>query len=229
MTLVVLFVSAMKLVGILISVTVSANAFSFSGFQKKNLKPFRSSIDESSDILAVFNNIQFDDKGTILELLESLKTTPSIVGMHNNDDNRTIRRRPAIAVEKIPKSDFNAVNEDSENIDEIRNGCGGVVESEESEELINNKEVEDKKIKENGESSKGMEASAVKFSYQPLAPAHWRIKESPLSSDHLQTSLPCVCFVQVPSIVRSVCVYLYVYLLFFLCIHFHTLFDLDED
>ncbi|XP_022863632.1 diacylglycerol O-acyltransferase 1A-like [Olea europaea var. sylvestris] len=111
--------------------------------------------------------------------------------MQNNDDNRTIRRRPAAAVEKIPEADFNTVNEDSESIDEIRNGYGGVVESEESEnsnkfeseELINNREMEDKKIQENGESSKGMEASALKFSYRPSAPAHRRIKESPLSSD----------------------------------------------
>ncbi|CAI9786545.1 unnamed protein product [Fraxinus pennsylvanica] len=170
MTLAALFISTTKLAGILVFVTVATNAFSFSRFQKKNLKPFRSSIDESSDILAVFN--VNPTTVTILELLESSETTPSIAGMQNNDDNRTIRRRPATAVEKIPGSDFNAVNEDSENIDEIRNGCGGVVESEESEELINNKEVEDKKIKENGESSKGMEASAVKFSYRPSVPAH---------------------------------------------------------
>ncbi|CAI9769195.1 unnamed protein product [Fraxinus pennsylvanica] len=139
-------------------------------------------------------NILFDDKVTILELLESSETTPSITGMQNNDNNRTIRRRPAAAVEKIPESDFNAVNEDSENIDEIINGCGGVVESEESEELINNKEVDDKKIKENGESSKGMEASVVKFSYRPSAPAHWRIKESPLSSDAIFKQV-CLVFV----------------------------------
>ncbi|KAL2470238.1 Beta-glucosidase-like SFR2 [Abeliophyllum distichum] len=55
MTLVALFVSATKLAGIIVSVTVAANAFSFSRFRKKNLKPFRTPIDESSDVLAVFN------------------------------------------------------------------------------------------------------------------------------------------------------------------------------
>ncbi|KAL2457199.1 Diacylglycerol O-acyltransferase 1 [Abeliophyllum distichum] len=140
----------------------------------------------------LFLNILFEDKLTILESPESSETTPSIARMQNSDHNPTIRRRPAAVVEKISEADSNAVNDDSENIDEIRNGCGGVVESGESEksskfvseELINNKAVDDENVKENGgESSKGMEAPAVKFSYRPSAPAHRRIKESPLSSD----------------------------------------------
>ncbi|XP_059631981.1 beta-glucosidase-like SFR2, chloroplastic [Cornus florida] len=55
MTFITLIVSATKLAGILATVTVAANAFSFSRFRKKNLRPFSSPIDESSDTLAVFN------------------------------------------------------------------------------------------------------------------------------------------------------------------------------
>jgi beta-glucosidase/6-phospho-beta-glucosidase/beta-galactosidase len=51
----VLFVAATKLAGILVTVTVAANAMSFSFYRRKNLLPFRSPIDESSDILASFN------------------------------------------------------------------------------------------------------------------------------------------------------------------------------
>ncbi|KAL5996535.1 glycosyl hydrolase 1 [Asimina triloba] len=62
MTLVALFVSATKLAGILVTVTVAANAFSFSRYRKKFLRPFRSPIDESSDTLAVFNIEPADDE-----------------------------------------------------------------------------------------------------------------------------------------------------------------------
>ncbi|KAF8392743.1 hypothetical protein HHK36_023092 [Tetracentron sinense] len=55
MAFVALFVSATKLAGILVTVTVTANAFSFSGYRRKNLRPFWSPIDESSDTPAVFN------------------------------------------------------------------------------------------------------------------------------------------------------------------------------
>ncbi|CAK9187610.1 unnamed protein product [Ilex paraguariensis] len=55
MALIALFVSATKLAGLVVTVTVAANAFSFSRFRKKNLKSFHSPIDESSDALAVFN------------------------------------------------------------------------------------------------------------------------------------------------------------------------------
>ncbi|PIN18105.1 Beta-glucosidase, lactase phlorizinhydrolase [Handroanthus impetiginosus] len=55
MTLATLFVTATKLAGVLVSVTVAANAFSFSRFRRKNLTPFKSPIDESADILAEFN------------------------------------------------------------------------------------------------------------------------------------------------------------------------------
>lgn len=52
---VALFVAATKIAGILVTVTVAANAMSFSFYRRKNLRPFRSPIDESSDILASFN------------------------------------------------------------------------------------------------------------------------------------------------------------------------------
>ncbi|KAJ8623453.1 hypothetical protein MRB53_031982 [Persea americana] len=55
MASVALFVAATKLAGILVTVTVAFNAFSYSRFRRKNLRPFKSPIDESSDILAVFN------------------------------------------------------------------------------------------------------------------------------------------------------------------------------
>ncbi|KAL5700339.1 galactolipid galactosyltransferase [Ranunculus cassubicifolius] len=57
-----LFVTATKLAGILVTVTVAANAFSFSRFRKKNLRPFRSPIDETSDVLADFNLIPSNEE-----------------------------------------------------------------------------------------------------------------------------------------------------------------------
>ncbi|KAF8017748.1 hypothetical protein BT93_H2829 [Corymbia citriodora subsp. variegata] len=50
-----IFVTATKLAGVLATLTVAANAFSFSRFRRKNLRPFRTPIDESADVLAVFN------------------------------------------------------------------------------------------------------------------------------------------------------------------------------
>ncbi|GER51765.1 beta-glucosidase-like SFR2, partial [Striga asiatica] len=55
MTLPALLVTATKLAGALVSVTVVANTFSFSRFKRKSLAPFESPIDESADILAEFN------------------------------------------------------------------------------------------------------------------------------------------------------------------------------
>ncbi|WOK95138.1 beta-glucosidase-like SFR2, chloroplastic isoform X4 [Canna indica] len=55
MALLALFVSGTKLAGVLVVVTVAANALSFSRYRRKHLRPFRSPIDESSDILADFN------------------------------------------------------------------------------------------------------------------------------------------------------------------------------
>lgn len=50
-----LFLAATKLAGVLVTVTVAANAVSFSRFRRKNLQQFDSPIDETSDVLAVFN------------------------------------------------------------------------------------------------------------------------------------------------------------------------------
>ncbi|XP_031397877.1 beta-glucosidase-like SFR2, chloroplastic isoform X1 [Punica granatum] len=55
MAFMALFVTATKLAGALVTLTVAAQAFSFSRFRKRNLLPFKSPIDESADTLAVFN------------------------------------------------------------------------------------------------------------------------------------------------------------------------------
>ena len=55
MALIALFVSATKLAGVLVTLSVAANAFSFALYRRKNLRPFRSPIDESSETLAIFN------------------------------------------------------------------------------------------------------------------------------------------------------------------------------
>ncbi|ESW26413.1 hypothetical protein PHAVU_003G118100 [Phaseolus vulgaris] len=55
MTLIALFLTATKLAGALFTLTVAANAISYSRFRKNNLRRFRSPIDESSETLADFN------------------------------------------------------------------------------------------------------------------------------------------------------------------------------
>ncbi|XP_019253246.1 PREDICTED: beta-glucosidase-like SFR2, chloroplastic isoform X1 [Nicotiana attenuata] len=55
MSVIALFTAATKLAGVLVTVTVAANAFSYSVYRKKNLKQFRSPIDDSADVLAHFN------------------------------------------------------------------------------------------------------------------------------------------------------------------------------
>ncbi|GAV71672.1 Glyco_hydro_1 domain-containing protein [Cephalotus follicularis] len=61
MELTALFVLATKLAGVLVSLTVAANAVSFSRYRRKNLRPFESPIDESADELAVFNINEGED------------------------------------------------------------------------------------------------------------------------------------------------------------------------
>ncbi|XP_051117025.1 beta-glucosidase-like SFR2, chloroplastic isoform X2 [Andrographis paniculata] len=53
--LISLLMTATKLAGVLASVTVAANAFSYSRYKRKNMSPFRSPLDESADVLAQFN------------------------------------------------------------------------------------------------------------------------------------------------------------------------------
>ncbi|XP_043708649.1 beta-glucosidase-like SFR2, chloroplastic [Telopea speciosissima] len=55
MAFVALFLSATKLAGILVTVSVAANVFSYSRYRRKYLRPLQSPIDESSDTLADFN------------------------------------------------------------------------------------------------------------------------------------------------------------------------------
>ncbi|XP_060197719.1 beta-glucosidase-like SFR2, chloroplastic [Lycium barbarum] len=55
MSVIALLTAATKLAGVLVTVAVAANAFSFSVYRKKNLKPFRTPINDSADVLADFN------------------------------------------------------------------------------------------------------------------------------------------------------------------------------
>ncbi|KAH8496472.1 hypothetical protein H0E87_019288 [Populus deltoides] len=75
-----LFISAAKLAGVLATVTVAANVFSFSLYRKKNLKPFKSPIDESAEILASFNLNEGED-----EFFFGLATAPAHVEDRLND------------------------------------------------------------------------------------------------------------------------------------------------
>ncbi|KAK4479055.1 hypothetical protein RD792_014566 [Penstemon davidsonii] len=125
----------------------------------------------------------------ILESLESLDTTSS--GAENDLlHHPTLRRRPsALVAEPLLDSDSSSLEssiEDSadnqNDIDSVGNVCGGVNETKQPESVSENKNNE-----ENGENShrrKGAEdLTAMKFAYRPSAPAHRKIKESPLSSD----------------------------------------------
>lgn len=46
-----------KVAGLVATITVGANAFSYSRFRRQNLAKFRSPIDESKEVLADFNSI----------------------------------------------------------------------------------------------------------------------------------------------------------------------------
>ncbi|KAM0948445.1 putative beta-glucosidase [Dioscorea sansibarensis] len=58
-----LFTAAAKLAGAMVAVAVAANAFSYSRFRRANLRPFKSPIDESSEVLADFQSLPADQKG----------------------------------------------------------------------------------------------------------------------------------------------------------------------
>ncbi|KAL2921054.1 Beta-glucosidase-like SFR2 chloroplastic [Bienertia sinuspersici] len=76
MAIVEFIVTATKLAGVLVSLTLAANSFSYSGFRKKNLRSFDSPIDESSDNLAVFNVNPSDGES---EFFFGLATAPAHV------------------------------------------------------------------------------------------------------------------------------------------------------
>lgn len=82
MVFVALFVSATKLAGVLVTITVAANAFSYSIFRRKNLRSFPSPIDESSATLAVFDiNPSTEEQGFFF----GLATAPAHVEDRLND------------------------------------------------------------------------------------------------------------------------------------------------
>ncbi|PON64897.1 Glycoside hydrolase [Parasponia andersonii] len=80
MSLIALFVSATKLAGILVTVSVAANAFSFSRYRRKNLRRFQSPIDESSHTLADFTVNDGEN-----EFFFGLATAPAHVEDRLND------------------------------------------------------------------------------------------------------------------------------------------------
>ncbi|KAK4782795.1 hypothetical protein SAY86_007169 [Trapa natans] len=82
MALVALFIAATKLAGVLVTLSVAANAFSFSRYRKRNLRPFKSPIDESADTLAVFN-VSGDDGEN--QFFFGLATAPAHVEDKLND------------------------------------------------------------------------------------------------------------------------------------------------
>lgn len=97
-----------------------------------------------------------------------------------------------MAVLESDSNSLEAVNDsdsDVNNTNEMGNLRGGVVESalEEPSELgtegLRNGKEENEQVR-TGESNQEMEVLAsAKFAHRPSAPAHRRIKESPLSSD----------------------------------------------
>ncbi|KVH87909.1 Glycoside hydrolase, catalytic domain-containing protein [Cynara cardunculus var. scolymus] len=83
---VTLFVTATKLAGVLATITVAANAFSFSRYRKRNLAPFDCPIDETSDTLATFNiNSSDSDDEEEEHFFFGLATAPAHVEDGLND------------------------------------------------------------------------------------------------------------------------------------------------
>ncbi|KAE8647144.1 hypothetical protein Csa_021777 [Cucumis sativus] len=80
MTLVALFLYATKIAGVLVTLTVAANAFSFHRYRRKNLRPFLSPIDDSSDVLADFTLTEGER-----EFFFGLATAPAHVEDRLND------------------------------------------------------------------------------------------------------------------------------------------------
>ncbi|XP_023765711.1 beta-glucosidase-like SFR2, chloroplastic isoform X1 [Lactuca sativa] len=81
-----LLVTATKLAGVLVTITVAANAVSFSRYRKRNLAPFDSPIDETSDTLAIFNvNCSDSDDEEEESFFFGLATAPAHVEDGLND------------------------------------------------------------------------------------------------------------------------------------------------
>ncbi|KAI3821533.1 hypothetical protein L1987_09101 [Smallanthus sonchifolius] len=81
-----LILTATKLAGVLVTITVAANAVSFSRYRKRNLAPFDSPIDETSDTLAIFNvNCSDSDDDEEEDFFFGLATAPAHVEDRLND------------------------------------------------------------------------------------------------------------------------------------------------
>ncbi|KAL8488111.1 hypothetical protein ACS0TY_024409 [Phlomoides rotata] len=135
----------------------------------------------------------------ILDSPVSLDTTSSSADS-GHFHHATLRRRPS--AQPMLDSDSNSLEGDSAindagNDKNVANLIGnlraGVVESANkklegesaTDEGLSSGKKEEDKVRENGESSnsKGVDAMPIKFAYRPSAPAHRKIRESPLSSD----------------------------------------------
>ncbi|MQM08532.1 hypothetical protein Taro_041387 [Colocasia esculenta] len=78
-----LLLSATKLAGVLATITVAANAFSYSRYRKRNLQPFHSPIDESAEVLVDFNAVEVSEHGE--RFFFGLATAPAHVEDRLND------------------------------------------------------------------------------------------------------------------------------------------------
>ncbi|PKA51544.1 Beta-glucosidase-like SFR2, chloroplastic [Apostasia shenzhenica] len=77
MTAVALFLAAAKLAGVLAALSVAANLVSFSRYRRKNLRQFRSPVDESADVLATFD--VDSPSGTLIPNPRNLHSIPMLV------------------------------------------------------------------------------------------------------------------------------------------------------
>lgn len=90
MTLVALFVSVTKLAGVLVTLTVAANAFSFARFRRKNLRPFRSPIHDTSDLLADFTDLTGNSLASRFPSLILIpQRTPIILEFYGSNAEKT--------------------------------------------------------------------------------------------------------------------------------------------
>lgn len=109
---------------------------------------------------------------TITESPESLTSS--------SDDNSNLRRRRgggAKAVEDVTESDSSSAMEASSSSDDVT-GDGGDGRFSDGNEI---QEEQNDKV-ENEEQRKATQTTPLKYVYRASAPAHRRIKESPLSS-----------------------------------------------